>query len=114
MAKKPAKPKKVVEPEPEEQFEEDANMDAEDSDTDEQEEEEQELPEEEAAPGHDPNEKLDPEKHVAIHLEGDAHKIMLLSEFPGTRPYSRTLKYQGKTVEHTHDHRGVWAYRHLG
>lgn len=65
-------------------------------------------------PGHDPEEVLDPEKHVAIHLGGEVHKIMLLSEFPGVRPYSRTLNLNGQTVEHTHDHRGVWAYRHLG
>lgn len=68
----------------------------------------------ESAPGHDPDEVLDPEKHVAIHMEGNAHKIMLLSEFRGVRPFSRTLPYNGQILEHTHDHRGVWAYRHLG
>lgn len=56
-------------------------------------------------------EKLDPRHHVAVDLNASGDYVIY--ENTG-RPFARTLSLGGKTYEHVAEHRGVWAYRHLG
>lgn len=72
----------------------------------------EEVPAEEAAPPA-PEDPADPKKHWFIHMGGNAYKRMTLAEVD-SRPRSRTIEWNGQTYEHTHDHQGCWAYRHLG
>lgn len=57
------------------------------------------------------DEELDPEKHVAVDLGANGVYTIYDSV---ERPFARTVNMNGKTYEHVGEHRGVWAYRHLG
>lgn len=75
--------------------------------------EEVEVAEGDATPVEDPDSPLDPEKFIAVDTGGqgtyEVHPIPA-----GYRPFARTILIHGRTFEHVADHRGVWAYRHLG
>lgn len=56
---------------------------------------------------------LDPSKFVAVDVGGTGgYSVHEMPE--GMEKGSRTIQLAGKTYEHVGEHRGVWAYRHLG
>lgn len=68
---------------------------------------------EEAVPSDPEAEVLDPSTHCAVDVfSNGGYQIRELPE--GARKGERTLVFDGKTYEHVAEHRGLWAYRHLG